>query len=239
MPLPKIATPIYELEIPSLKKKIRYRPFLVKEEKILIIALESEDSKQIANAVKNVITNCILSKGIKVEDLSTFDIEYLFLNIRGKSVGETVDVLITCPDDGTTQVPISINLDEINVEVDPKHSRDIKLDDSLTLRMRYPSMTEFIKNNFDSGESISVDDTFDLIVSCIDQIYSEEESWAAGDSSKKELLEFVEQLSSKQFKEVEKFFDTMPKLSHIIKIKNPNTKVESEVVLEGLSAFFV
>ena len=238
MPLPKIATPIYELEIPSLKKKIRYRPFLVKEEKILIIALETEDSKQIANAVKNVITNCILSKGIKVEDLATFDIEYLFLNIRGKSVGETVDVLITCPDDGTTQVPTSISLDEINVEVDPKHSRDIKLDDSLTLRMRYPSMTEFIKNNFDSGESVSVDDTFDLIVSCIDQIYSEEESWTAGDSSKKELLEFVEQLSSKQFKEVEKFFDTMPKLSHTIKIKNPNTKVESEVVLEGLSAFF-
>ena len=239
MPLPKIATPIYELEIPSLKKKIRYRPFLVKEEKILIIALESEDSKQIANAVKTVISNCILSKGIKVEDLATFDIEYLFLNIRGKSVGETVDVLITCPDDGTTQVPTSINLDEINVEVDPEHSRDIKLDDSLTLRMRYPSMTEFIKNNFDSGESVSVDDTFDLIVSCIDQIYSEEESWTASDSTKKELLEFVEQLSSKQFKQVEKFFETMPKLSHTIKIKNPNTKVESDVVLEGLSAFFV
>ena len=239
MPLPRITTPIYELEIPSLKKKIRYRPFLVKEEKILIIALESEDSKQIANAVKNVISNCILSKGIKVEDLSTFDIEYLFLNIRGKSVGETVDVLITCPDDETTQVPMSINLDEINVEENPKHSRDIKLDDTLTLRMRYPSMTEFIKNNFDSGDGVSVDDTFDLIISCIDQIYSEEESWVAKDSTKKELLEFVEQLSSKQFKEVEKFFETMPKLSHTIKIKNPKTDVESEVVLEGLSAFFV
>jgi len=238
MVLPKISTPIYELEIPSLKKKIRYRPFLVKEEKILIIALESEDSKQIANAVKNVISNCILSKGVKVEDLSTFDIEYLFLNIRGKSVGETVDVLITCPDDETTQVPMSINLDEINVEVDPKHSRDIKLDDTLTLRMRYPSMTEFIKNNFDSGDGVSVDDTFDLIISCIEQIYSEEESWTASDSTKKELLEFVEQLSSKQFKEIEKFFDTMPKLSHSIKIKNPKTNVESEVVLEGLSAFF-
>jgi hypothetical protein len=239
MPLPKISTPIYELEIPSLKKKIRYRPFLVKEEKILIIALESEDSKAIANAVKNVISNCILSKGIKVDDLSTFDIEYLFLNIRGKSVGESVDVLITCPDDETTQVPVSINLDEINVEENPKHSRDIKLDDTLTLRMRYPSMTEFIKNNFDSGDSVSVDDTFDLIVSCIDQIYSEEESWTASDSTKKELLEFVEQLSSKQFKEVEKFFDTMPKLSHTIRVKNPKTGVESEVVLEGLSAFFV
>jgi hypothetical protein len=239
MGLPKISTPIYELEIPSLKKKIRYRPFLVKEEKILIIALESEDSKAIANAVKNVISNCILSKGIKVDDLSTFDIEYLFLNIRGKSVGESVDVLITCPDDETTQVPMSINLDEINVEVDPKHSRDIKLDDTLTLRMRYPSMTEFIKNNFDSGDGVSVDDTFDLIISCIEQIYSEEESWTASDSTKKELLEFVEQLSSKQFKEVEKFFETMPKLSHTIKIKNPKTGVESEVVLEGLSAFFV
>ena len=239
MPLPRTITPIYELEIPSLKKKIRYRPFLVKEEKILIIALESEDSKAIANAVKNVISNCILSKGIKVDDLSTFDIEYLFLNIRGKSVGESVDVLITCPDDETTQVPVSINLDEINVEENPKHSRDIKLDDTLTLRMRYPSMTEFIKNNFDSGDSVSVDDTFDLIVSCIDQIYSEEESWTASDSTKKELLEFVEQLSSKQFKEVEKFFDTMPKLSHTIKVKNPKTGVESEVVLEGLSAFFV
>jgi hypothetical protein len=239
MPLPKITTPIYELEIPSLKKKIRYRPFLVKEEKILIIALESEDSKAIANAVKNVISNCILSKGIKVDDLSTFDIEYLFLNIRGKSVGESVDVLITCPDDETTQVPVSINLDEINVEENPKHSRDIKLDDTLTLRMRYPSMTEFIKNNFDSGDNVSVDDTFDLIVSCIDQIYSEEESWVAKDSTKKELLEFVEQLSSKQFKEVEKFFDTMPKLCHTIKVKNPKTGVESEVVLEGLSAFFV
>jgi hypothetical protein len=239
MGLPKISTPIYELEIPSLKKKIRYRPFLVKEEKILIIALESEDSKAIANAVKNVISNCILSKGIKVDDLSTFDIEYLFLNIRGKSVGESVDVLITCPDDETTQVPMSINLDEISVEENPKHSRDIKLDDTLTLRMKYPSMTEFIKNNFDSGDDVSVDDTFDLIISCIEQIYSEEESWTASDSTKKELLEFVEQLSSKQFKEIEKFFDTMPKLSHTIKVKNPKTGVESEVVLEGLSAFFV
>lgn len=238
MPLPKISTPIYELEIPSLKKKIRYRPFLVKEEKILIIALESEDAKQISNAVKNVISNCILSKGIKVDSLATFDIEYLFLNIRGKSVGETVDVLITCPDDGVTQVPVSINLDEITVEVNPDHSPDIKLDDSITLRMRYPSMTEFIKNNFNSGDSISVDDTFDLIASCIDQIYSEEESWAGSDSTKKELLEFIEQLNSKQFKEVEKFFDTMPKLSHTIKVKNPKTDIESEVVLEGLSAFF-
>ena len=170
MPLPRIATPIYELEIPSLKKKIRYRPFLVKEEKILIIAMESEDSKQIGNAVKTVISNCILSKGVKIDDLATFDIEYLFLNIRGKSVGETVDVLVTCPDDGVTKVPVSINLDEILVQEQDGHSRDIKLDDSLTMRMKYPSMAEFIKNNFNSGEGIGVNESFDLICTCIDQV---------------------------------------------------------------------
>jgi hypothetical protein len=238
MPLPTITTPTYELEIPSTKQKIKYRPFLVKEEKILILAMESEDTKQIANAVKEVISNCIKTKGVKVEELATFDIEYLFLNIRGKSVGESVDVLITCPDDGTTQVPKSISLDEIKVQVTDDHSRDIKLDDNLSLRMRYPSLNEFIKANFGSETAITVDDTFDLICSCIEQVYSEEESWAGSDCTKKELQEFVESLTSSQFKDVEKFFDTMPKLSHTIKIKNPNTKVESEVLLEGLSAFF-
>jgi hypothetical protein len=237
MPLPKISTPTYELEVPSLQKTIKYRPFLVKEEKILIIAMESEDSKQIGNAVKEVISNCIITKGIKVDSLATFDIEYLFLNIRGKSVGESVDVLVTCPDDGETQVPVSINLDDIKVQTSKDHSRDIKLDDTLTLRMRYPSLNEFIKNNFSAGE-VSVDDTFELICSCIEQVYSEEESWNASDFSKKELTEFVEQLSSKQFKEIETFFETMPKLTHLIKLRNPNTKVESEVVLEGLSSFF-
>ena len=239
MPLPKIATPIYELEIPSLKKNIRYRPFLVKEEKILIIAMESEDSKQIANAVKTVISNCILSKGIKIDDLATFDIEYLFLNIRGKSVGETVDVLITCPDDNMTKVPVSINLDEISIQEQEGHNKDIKLDDTLTMRMKYPSMAEFIKNNFNNGEGIGVNESFDLICACIDQVYSEDESWIGSECSKKELSEFVEQLTSKQFKQIEKFFETMPKLSHLIEIKNPNTGVESEVVLEGLPAFFV
>lgn len=200
--------------------------------------MESEDSKQIADAVKNVISNCILTKGVKVDQLSTFDIEYLFLNIRGKSVGETVDVLITCPDDGKTQVPISINLDDIQVVVNENHSRDIKLDDSLTLRMKYPSMQEFVKTNFGNDFNITVDQTFDLIVSCIEQVYSEEESWTASDCTKKELSDFIEQLSSKQFKQVEKFFETMPKLSHTLKVKNPNTGVESEVLLEGLSSFF-
>ena len=238
MPLPKIATPTYELEIPSSKKSIKFRPFLVKEEKILIIAMESQDNKQIGNAVKEVISNCILTKGIKVDDLATFDIEYLFLNIRGKSVGESVDILITCPDDNETQVPVSINLDDIRVQTKPEHTRDIKLDDNLTMRMKYPSLNEFIKSNFNTENDVTVDDSFDLICSCVEQIYNEEESWAASDFGKEELNEFLEQLSSKQFKEIEKFFDTMPKLSHTIKIKNPNTKVQSEVVLEGLSAFF-
>jgi hypothetical protein len=238
MPLPTIATPSYTLEIPSLKKEIKYRPFLVKEEKILIIAMESEDSKQIADAVKTVISNCILTKGIKVDQLATFDIEYLFLNIRGKSVGESVDILITCPDDNETQVPISINLDDIKINISKDHSRDIKLDDNLTLRMKYPSMKEFIKTNFGNDFNISVDDTFDLIISCVEQVYSEEESWSASDCTSKELSEFLEQLSSKQFKQVESFFATMPKLSHTIKVKNPNTGIESDVLLEGLSSFF-
>jgi hypothetical protein len=238
MPLPKISTPTYELEIPSLKKSVKYRPFLVKEEKVLIIAMESEDPKQIAEAVKTVISNCIVTRGIKIEQLATFDIEYLFLNIRGKSVGETVDVLITCPDDGNTQVPVSINLDDIQVEFREDHSRDIKLDDNLTLRMRYPSMQEFVKSNFIAGSEISVDETFDMITSCIEQIYSEEESWSSSDVTKKELKEFLEQLTSQQFKDIEKFFETMPKLSHTIKVTNPNTEVESEVVLEGLTSFF-
>lgn len=238
MPLPKIATPSYNLEIPSLKKEIKFRPFLVKEEKILIIAMESEDPKQITEAVKNILENCILTKGINVNQLATFDIEYLFLNIRGKSVGENVDVLITCPDDGKTQVPVSISLDDIKVNFNKDHSKDIKLDDNLILRMRYPSLKEFIKTNFTNNFDISVDETFDLIVSCIDQVYNEEESWTASDCTKKELSEFMDQLTSLQFKEVEKFFQTMPKLSHTIKIKNPNTKVESEVILEGLSSFF-
>lgn len=238
MPLPKIATPTYELEIPSTKKKISYRPFLVKEEKILIIAMESEDPKQIATAVKNVLSNCILTRGVKVEELSTFDIEYLFLNVRGKSVGETVEVLITCPDDNQTQVPIEINLDDIKVKVSDEHSRDIKLDNDLVLRMKYPSMSEFIKSNFNFENSVSVDDTFDLICSCIDQVYTKEESWSAKDCSKKELIEFIEQLNSKQFKQIETFFQTMPKLSHEIIVKNPKTEVDNKIILEGLNDFF-
>ena len=237
MPLPTISTPTYELVLPSSGRKIKYRPFLVKEEKILIIALESEDQSQIANAIKNILASCILTKGIKVEKLSTFDIEYLFLNVRGKSVGEQIEVMVTCPDDGKTQVPMSINIDSIKVNKSKNHKKDIKLDDTYTLRLRYPSLDEFINQNF-TAENIKVDDTFELIASCIDQVYSEEESWTQEDCTREELIEFVEQMNSSQFKEIETFFDTMPKLSHKVKVKNPNTKVESEIVLEGLQNFF-
>ena len=237
MPLPKISTPTYELVIPSTKKKIKFRPFLVKEEKILILAMESNDPKQIAIAVKDVLKACILTRGIKVESLATFDIEYLFLNVRGKSVGEEVEVTITCPDDNETQVPSTINLDDIKVQINDKHNADIKLDDEYSMRMKYPSMDEFIKTNFQSGD-INVDDTFKLIASCVDQVYSEEESWAGVDCTKKELSEFVDSLNSKQFKSVEKFFESMPKLKHVVKVTNPKTKVESDVVMEGLQSFF-
>ena len=236
MPLPKISTPTYELTVPSTGKNIKFRPFLVKEEKILIIAMESQSDKQIAQAVNDVLSNCILTKGVNIDDFSTFDIEYLFLNIRGKSVGESVDVMVTCPDDNTTKVPVQVNLDDIKILKNDKHQRDIPLDANLTMRMKYPSMGEFVKNNF--SVDMQVDDTFDLVCSCIEQVFSEEESWAASDCTKKELHEFLEQLDSSQFKKIEQFFETMPKLSQTLKVTNPNTKVVNKITLEGLNAFF-
>ena len=241
MPLPKITTPTYELELPSSGKKVKYRPFLVKEEKVLILALESQDTKQITNAIKQVLKDCLMTRGVKIEELPTFDIEYLFLNVRGKSVGEAIELVVTCYYDGEgTQVPVTIYTDDVQVQKDPKHTPDIKLDDELVLRMKYPSLEQFVKNNFDfSDESEdNIEKSFDIISSCIEMVYNSEDSWAAADCTKKELKDFVEQLSSKQFKEIEKFFETMPKLSHTINVKNPNTGVNNEVTLEGLTSFF-
>ena len=238
MPLPKIATPTYELELPSTGQTIKYRPFLVKEEKLLVIALESEDNKQITNAIKAVIKGCILTKGIKVETLPTFDIEFLFLNIRGKSVGEELEVNVYCPDDGETQVPVTINLDDIQVQKNEDHTNKIKIDDNVMMEMKYPSLDEFIKNNFDFDKKNALDQSFDLIASCIGKIYTEEEVWSTADCTKKEVKEFLDSMNSTQFKDIEKFFETMPKLSHTVKVKNPATDVESDVVLEGLASFF-
>jgi len=238
MPLPKIATPTYELELPSTGQSIQYRPFLVKEEKVLVIALESEDNKQITTAIKAVLKNCVLTKGIKVDHLPTFDIEFLFLNIRGKSVGEELEVNIICPDDEETQVPVVIDLDDIKVQKDENHTNKIKLDASLMMEMKYPSLDQFIKSNFDFNDKNAMDQSFDLIAGSIDKIYTEDEVWATADCTKKEVKEFLESMNSSQFKKIESFFDTMPKLSHTIKVTNPKTKVESEVVLEGLASFF-
>ncbi len=236
MPLPTIVTPSYELTLPSNRKKIKYRPFLVKEEKILILAIESNSMKDISRAIKDVLKNCILTKGVKIDDLPTFDIEYLFLNIRSRSIGESIDLVITCPDDNETKVNKQIYIDEIEVKTDKDHNPDIKLDDTYTMRLKYPSLDQFIDENFNFDEA--KDNSFDIISSCIDIVYSDEEAWEAKDCTKKELLEFVERLNSSQFKEVEKFFDTMPKISHDIEVENPNTKVKSTVKLEGLASFF-
>ena len=238
MPLPKIATPTYSLVLPSTEKEISYRPFLVKEEKLLVLALESEDTKQITTAIKAVIKSCIQTKGIKVELLPTFDIEYLFLNIRGKSVGESLDVNIICPDDEKTNVPVTIDLDDIKVVKTEGHSNKVELDKTLMMELKYPSLDEFIKNNFDFKDENAMEQSFKLIASSIDKIYNEEEVWVAADCTKKEINEFLESMNSQQFKKIEEFFTTMPKLSHTIKVTNPNTKVESEVVLEGLASFF-
>ena len=238
MPLPKIATPTYELELPSTKQTIKYRPFLVKEEKLLVLALESEDTKQITTAIKAVLKGCILTKGVKVETLPTFDIEFLFLNIRGKSVGEEVDVNIIAPDDGETSIPVTISLDEIQIVEHEDHNKQIKLNDDLMMEMKYPSLGEFIKTNFDINNESNMEQSFALIATCIDKIYNEEEVWSTSDFTKKEVSDFLEQMNSLQFKEIEKFFETMPKLTHELDVVNPNTGVKSTVVLEGLSSFF-
>ena len=240
MPLPKIATPSYELELPSTGKTIQYRPFLVKEEKLLVIALESEDTKQITNAIKAVIKSCVLTKGVKVENLPTFDIEFLFLNIRGKSVGEDIDLKVICPDDEKTEVSVSVNLDDIKVQKPEGHSNQIKLDDNLMMELKYPSLSEFIKNNFDPNDAgdNAMEQSFDLIGSCISKIYNEDEVWVAADCSKKEVNDFLDSMNSNQFKEIESFFETMPKLTHTVNVINPKTKVKSDVVLEGLASFF-
>ena len=238
MPLPKIATPTYSMVLPSLEKEINYRPFLVKEEKLLVLALESEDTKQITQAIKAVLKSCVQTKGIKVESLPTFDIEYLFLNIRGKSVGETIYVNIICPDDEKTSVKVEIDLDDIKVQKTEGHTNKVQLDKNLMMELKYPSLDEFIKNNFDFKDENAMEQSFKLIASCIDKIYTDEEVWVAGDCTKKEVTDFLESMNSQQFKKIEEFFTSMPKLSHTIKVKNPNTKVESEVVLEGLASFF-
>ena len=240
MPLPTIATPTYELTLPSTGKKVKYRPFLVKEEKLLILALDSKDQMEITNSVKDVLKKCVLTRGVKIDDLPTFDIEYLFLNVRAKSVGEDINLVVTCPDDKKTEVPVTIYVDEIEVIKSKEHKKDITLDKDMTLRMKYPSLNQFIENNFDVEDNpqTTVSKTFQLVADCMETVFTKEDAWDSNDYSPEERMQFIEQLSSKQFKEVEKFFATMPKLSHTIEVTNPNTKKKSSIVLEGLADFF-
>ena len=239
MPLPKINTPTYELTLPSNNKKIKYRPFLVREEKILILALESSDAKQISSSIVEIMSDCIETKNVDITKLPSFDIEYLFLNIRAKSVGETVDVIITCPDDNKTTVEATINIDDIKVKKTKGHKNVVKLDDTYSMKLKYPSMQQFIDANFDSEQELnSVSQSLQMLSTCIDMIYDNEESWDAADNSPEELNEFIEQLNTKQFKEVETFFETMPKLDHIVEVTNPKTGKASKVKLEGLASFF-
>ena len=240
MPLPTIETPTYELKLPSSNKKVKYRPFLVKEEKILIIALESRDQSQITNAVQDVLKKCILTKGIDVDSLPTFDIEYVFLNIRAKSIGEDIKMTVTCSDDGETKVPVTIYVDEIKVNKSKDHKIDIVLDDKMTLRMKYPSLNQFVKSNFDTEDNPEtvVEKTFQVVADCMDTIFTNEDAWDVKDYTPQERLDFIQQLNSKQYKEVEKFFSTMPKLSHTVEVTNPNTNQKNKVVLEGLADFF-
>ncbi|AOO15714.1 baseplate hub [Cyanophage S-RIM12 isolate RW_01_0310] len=235
MALPKLNVPKYKLKLPSDGRTVNYRPFLVKEEKLLLLATETGEQEEIIGAIKNIITQC--TDITSVDKLATFDIEYLFLQIRTKSVGENVDVTVTCPDDGETEVEISIPLDDIKVVKTRGHKKELKLDDEIAVTMGYPNLESFVESNF--GEDTNqIEQIFEMSAGCIETIADTNQIYECKDLPKSEILEFLDQLSSKQFGELQKFFETMPKLSHKVQVTNPNTGVESEVVLEGLASFF-
>ena len=236
MALPQVVLPTYELEIPSNGKTIKYRPFVVKEEKLLLLALETNDEKQIEDAVRTLLKGCIQSR-IKIEDLAIFDLEYIFLQIRAVSVGEVVEMKVTCRDDDKTQVKYNLNLTEVKVNKPEGHSNKIMLTDDLGVIMKYPTWTEFVVGSI-MGQSPSADGIVDIIAGCIDQIFDGEDVYDSSTTSKKEFVEFIEGLTNKQFEDVQKFFEDAPVLKHEIKIKNPNTGVENTVVIQGLSNFF-
>ena len=231
MPLPEIVTPIYELVVPSTKKKIKYRPFLVKEQKVLIVAMESEDDVQIIEAIRTILKSCINSR-IKIDDLALFDIEYLFLQIRARSISEEIQMKITCPDDGETEVNVNFLVDDVNVQFPEGHSNIIKLENDVTIEMRYPNLDYFRKVNFADEEL----DPYDLVAQCIKNVYIGTES--AGSFSFKEAREWVDTLTASQFDKIQEFFNTMPTLRHELKVKNHNTGVENDIVIEGLVSFF-
>ena len=236
MALPKLDVPIYELVVPSTGENIKYRPFLVKEEKILLIAMESGKSKDMLQSVSDIVDECTFKK-LKLGQMPMFDVEYMFLNIRAKSVGEVSKLKVLCQDDMKTYANVEVDLNEIEVQVSESHTNKIELSDELGLIMKYPTINSFTENGI---EDINASNMLDVIVACIDTIYDKkgEEVYDSKDSSKKELMDFIEQLNTTQFQDVQKFFDTMPKLRHTVKVKNPKTKKESKVELSGLNDFF-
>ena len=235
MALPQVSLPTYELEVPSTGKKIKYRPFVVKEEKILLLALESGDDKQIEDAVRTLLKNCIQSR-VKLEDLAIFDLEYIFLNIRAVSVGEVVEMLLTCEDDGETQIRYNLNLTEVEVSKPEGHDSKIMLSDTMGVIMKYPSFEEFVKVSIIGKDTSS--EVIDIMARCVDQIFDGEDVYDSSTTSKKEFVQFIEGLTNKQFEDVQSFFSEMPQLKHEIKLKNPNTGVDNEFVIQGLTNFF-
>jgi len=236
MALPKLTTPTYELEIPSTDEKIKYRPFLVKEEKILMMAMESKSSADITQAVKDIVMECTFNK-VDISNMPMFDVEYIFLNIRSKSVGEVSKLKILCQDDGKTYADVELDLNEVKVQVGDDHTNKIELTEDMGLIMKYPTIDSFSETGI---RDINPSNMLDVISTCILQIYEKkgEKTYDPKDQTKKELTEFIEQLNTKQFKDVQNFFETMPKLKHEITIKNPKTKKESKVTLTGLNDFF-
>tara|TARA_Y100000114_G_scaffold91540_1_gene85019 strand:+ start:384 stop:1097 length:714 start_codon:yes stop_codon:yes gene_type:complete len=236
MALPKLGYPTFELELPSTGKTIKYRPFLVKEEKVLLLALDSKDEKQVINAVKDLIKNCVTTR-IKVDTLPSFDLEYLFLKIRGASIGENIILTVTCLDDNETQVEATINIDEVEVFKPEGHDKKIMFDDKTGIVMKYPSMKEFVEREFLQKE-MKTEEVYDYIADSIDQIFDDEEVYDSSTTTKKEFRTFVDSLTTKQFEKIQQFYTTCPKLSHTFKVVNPNTGKESEYTVEGLQSFF-
>ena len=236
MALPKLGYPTYELELPSTGKTVKYRPFLVKEEKVLLMALEGKDEKQVIGAVKDLLKNCIISR-IKVDSLPSFDLEYLFLKIRAASIGETVSLTVTCLDDNETQTEAQININEVKVFKPKGHDPKIMFDDKTGIVMKYPSMKEFIEREFLQKE-LKTEEIYDFIADSIDQIFDDEEVYDSTTTTKKEFRTFVDSLTTKQFEKIQKFYETSPKLSHTFKVTNPKTGKESEYTIEGLQSFF-
>jgi len=236
MALPKLGVPQYELSMPSTGKTVKYRPFLVKEEKVLLLAMESQEEKQVIDAVKNVLKSCVISR-IKVDQLPSFDLEYLFLKIRAAAIGEVIEMTVTCTDDGSTSATATINIDDVEVIKEEGHDRKIMLTDTTGILMKYPSMDRFIESQF-LNKGVDADHIFSFIAEHIEQIFDEEEVYDSSTTSKKEFREFVESLTSKQFESIQKFYETMPRLSHTFTVVNPNTGNECEYTIEGLQSFF-